>query len=137
MNLAQPMAIYLEMWRSLNPGKAAPFPGTRDSYTHLHSDCSQDQVAKTNIWVSLHSKETVGGSFNTADNDQGNSWEMVWPGICEFFGLEAAGPPEGNDVAGEAWVMLQKDKWDSWEQEYGLKSGVVEETAWGFMTVVA
>lgn len=134
MNLAQPIALYLSLWASLNPGKAAPFPGTANSYKELHTDISQDLLAKMHIYVSLNPDKTAGGSFNVADATAGNSWETVWPDICRYFGVEAAGP---HELAGEAWVVSVQEKWERWEEEKGLKKNMMRDTNWKFLTVVA
>jgi hypothetical protein len=137
MNIAQPMALYISLWKFLNPRTPVPFPGTKLSYTHLHSDCSQDQAAKMHIYASLHPKHTAERSFNIADMDEPNSWEMVWPGICQYFGLEAAGPPESGSLAGEAWVISRQAHWDNWATSQNIKKDVLGETAWNFLTTVA
>jgi hypothetical protein len=137
MNLAQPIGIYLSLWANLNPGKPAPFPGTANSYRQLNTNCFQDLVAKMHIYVSLNPDKTAGGSFNVADTRDGMSWEMIWQDICAYFGLEGGGPPEDGQLAGEEWVMSVKEQWGSWETSTGVKEGVVEKTAWGFMTTVA
>lgn len=134
MNLAQPMALYLSLWKSLNPHKPAPFPGTQTSYKQLHTNCFQDQLAKFHFYVSLHPEKTAGGSFNIADSDVGNTWESIWPGICAYFGLGATGPTE---ISGERWVQMHEEKWVGWEKENGLKANILRETAWGFLTTVA
>jgi hypothetical protein len=137
MNLAQPIALYLSLWRSLSPGKPVPFPGTKTSWPLLHTDAFQDQVAKMHIFVSLHPEKTAGGSFNIADSDTGNSWEKIWPGICQYFGLEGVGPTDDEVPSGEAWVRLHRDQWRNWENKNNVKPNVLEETAWIFLTTVA
>lgn len=137
MNIAQPLAIYLSLWRSFNLDKPAPFPGTPTSYKFLQTNGFQDQVAKMHIFVSLHPEKTAEGSYNIADEDFGQSWEMIWGDICEYFGVRAVGPAEDGSLTGEAWVMSQQDRWENWEKEKGLKLGIVRETAWAFMTTVA
>src|ERR1700712_5229761 len=123
MNIAQPLAIYLSLWHSLNPKKPAPFPGTSTSYKFLQTNCFQDQVAKMHIYVSLHPEKTAGGSYNIADEDFGQSWEMIWSKLGEYFGVETRGPAEDGSLSGEAWVMSQQGRWESWEKEKGLKPG--------------
>jgi hypothetical protein len=134
MNLAQPIALYLSLWASLNPGEPAPFPGTATSYKQLHTDCYQDLVAKMHIYSSLNPEKTAGGSFNVADAVAGNSWETVWPDICRYFDVEAAGPKE---LAGEVWIMSVQEEWESWEKEKALKRNMMQETNWKFLTTVA
>jgi hypothetical protein len=137
MNIAQPIGLYLSLWKFVNPNQPVPFPGTKASYTHLHSDCFQDQVAKMHIFVSLHPEKTAGGSFNIADTGEPQSWEMIWPGICRYFGLEAAGPPESGSLAGEAWVFSRQADWPNWADSHGIKKDILTETAWDFLTAVA
>lgn len=63
--------------------------------------------------MSLHPELTAGKAFNIADEDRGISWEMVWPGIAEYFGLEGVGPLE-EGLTGEGWVRSQKENWGLW-----------------------
>lgn len=137
MNLAQPIAIYISLWRSLHPEKPVPFPGTPTSYKFNQSNAFQDTVAKMTIFVSLHPDKTGSGSYNIADEDSGRSWEMIWAKLCKYFGLEATGPADDGSITGEAWILAQKDRWAGWEQAEGLKPGIISETAWSFMTTVA
>jgi len=102
MNIAEPIALYCSLWESLGGSNKIPFPGTQPTYTTLHSDCSQDVVARMHIWASLNLDVTAGESFNVADADMSCSWESVWPGIAAYFGLEGVGPPEAGQLAGEA-----------------------------------
>ncbi|KAK5109709.1 hypothetical protein LTR85_002287 [Meristemomyces frigidus] len=137
MNLAEPIALYCSLWKSLGPSNEIPFPGTSETYSTLHSDCSQDVVARVHIFASLHPEITGGEAYNVADSDTSNSWEDVWPGIAAYFGLKGVGPlPEGQ-LAGEAWVRSESAEWDKWTREKQLKPNVLDNTCWGFMTVLA
>jgi hypothetical protein len=108
------------------------------SYTHFHSDCSQDQVARLTIYASLHPEKTAGESFNIADVNQPITWEMVWPSIYDYFELKAVAPVQGKEVLnGEAWARSRSLEWDSWTAENKLKPKVLDNTCWDFMTVVA
>jgi hypothetical protein len=138
MNIAEPIALYLSLWKAQSSTLEVPFPGTYESYTHFHSDCSQDQVARFTIYASLHPEVTAGESFNIADVDEPITWEMIWPGICEYFGLKAIVPEQGKEeLVGEAWARTKASKWESWTTENKLKPKVLENTCWDFMTVVA
>ncbi|PVH73631.1 hypothetical protein DL98DRAFT_519818 [Cadophora sp. DSE1049] len=139
MSLAEPLALYLSLWKSLSPSKAVPFPGTAESYTHIQSNISTDQLGRFHIFASLHPEQTAGKAFNIADEDGGISFEMVWPGIAAYFGLEGIGPVEDGDMkgfSGEGWVRGQKAEWEAWTRESGLRAGVIENTCWSFITVV-
>jgi hypothetical protein len=77
MNIAEPLALYLSLWKSLSPSIEAPFPGTSQSYTHLKSNISSDQLGRFHIYASLHPELTAGKAFNIADVDGGLGWEIV------------------------------------------------------------
>jgi hypothetical protein len=51
MNIAEPLALYLSLWKSLHPSDSVPFPGTAESYEHLQSNISSDQLGKFHIYV--------------------------------------------------------------------------------------
>jgi hypothetical protein len=133
MNIAEPLPLYLSLWKSLSPSLSVPFPGTSKSYTHLQSNISSDQLGRFHIYASLHPELTAGKAFNIADVDEGLSWEVVWPGIARYFGLEGVG---SEGLRGEEWVRAKKDKWDAWTSENGLREKVLDNTCWDFMTTV-
>jgi hypothetical protein len=139
MNIAEPLALYLSFWKFINgTAKEVPFPGSKESYVHLHSDCSQDQLAKFSIFVSMNDKKTAGKAYNIASVDYPVSWEMIWPGITAWFGLKGAGPlDQGAGLSGEAWVGSLEGKWEEWETHNGLRRGVLKKTCWEFLTMVA
>jgi hypothetical protein len=136
MNIAEPIALYCSLWRSLEVSDKIPFPGTMATYTSLHSDCSQDVVARMHIFASLHPGLSGGESFNIADSDMSSSWESVWPGIAIYFGLEGVGPPLAGQLAGEPWVKSKSAEWERWMHEEHLKDKVLNNTCWGFMTTL-
>lgn len=111
--MAQPIGIFLSLWAQLNPEKPAPFPGTPTSYRFNESNGFQDIIAKLHIYVSLHPEETAGQSYNIADEESGRSWESIWLKICQYFGIETAGPAEDDTITGEAWVLSQRDRWSA------------------------
>ncbi|KAE9371307.1 hypothetical protein N431DRAFT_545584 [Stipitochalara longipes BDJ] len=137
MNLAEPLALYASLWKSLSSSTKIPFPGTLESYMHLQSNISSDQLGRFHIYASLHPDLTAGKAFNIADEDKGLSFAMVWPGIAAYFGLEGVGPVEREGRSGEKWVMEKRGEWDEWTRKNGLREKVLEKTCWDFMTVVA
>lgn len=138
MNLAEPFALYLSLWKSLRPSNPVPFPGTAESYTHWQSNISSDQLGKFHIYASLHPEQTAGEAFNIADEDRPVSFQMVWSDIAAFFGLKGIGPIlESEGLSGENWVMAQKEIWGKWTKENGLREKVIDNTCWDFMTIVA
>ncbi|KAF8855381.1 hypothetical protein BDZ45DRAFT_793509 [Acephala macrosclerotiorum] len=137
MKIAEPLALYLSLWKSLSPNLPVLFPGTAESHTHQQSNISSDQLGRFHVYVSLHPELTAGKAFNIVDEDRGISWEMVWPGIVKYFGLLGVGPlNEGGKLGGEGWVKSQKDRWDPWTKENGLRPKVLNNTCWEFMTIV-
>ncbi|EHK44809.1 hypothetical protein TRIATDRAFT_299659 [Trichoderma atroviride IMI 206040] len=136
MNLAKPLGLYLSLWKSLSPSADVPFPGSEAAWTHLHTDVSSSQLAKFHIYVSLHPEKTAGKAFNIADVDAGTTWKDTWPGIAAYFGLKGVGPAAKGQLSGYPWVESQKEKWDTWTKENGLRSDVLEKAPWDFMTVV-
>ena len=137
MNIAEPLALYASLWKSFSPSTKIPFPGTAESYTHLQSNISSDQLGRFHVYASLHPELTAGKAFNIADDDKGCSWAMVWPDIAAYFGLEGIGPVDGEGSSGEKWVMGKKSVWDEWTAKNGLREKVLNNTCWEFMTVVA
>jgi hypothetical protein len=73
MNIAESLALYLSLWKPLSFSLDVPFPGTSESYTHLQSNISSDQLGRFHIYASLHPELTAGKAFNIADVDEGLS----------------------------------------------------------------
>ncbi|KAN0096263.1 hypothetical protein V8E51_015068 [Hyaloscypha variabilis] len=94
-------------------------------------------LGRFHIYASFHPELTVGKAFNIADEDNGLIFEMVWPGIAAYFGLEGVGPVEGEEVSCEKWVLGKKGEWDEWTRKNWLREKVLQKTCWDFMTVVA
>ncbi|CZR63447.1 uncharacterized protein PAC_13344 [Phialocephala subalpina] len=107
MNIAEPLALYLSLLKSVNPTLSVPFPGTKESYTHLQSNCSSDQLGRFHVYDSLHPELTAGKAFNIADEDRG------------VLGLWME-----KERGAWGWVRGQKDLWDSWTKENGLRPKV-------------
>ncbi|KAK5685398.1 hypothetical protein LTS10_003476 [Elasticomyces elasticus] len=137
MNIAEPIALYCALWKSLESSVEIPFPGTAETYTSLHSDVSQDVVARMHIFASLHADQTGGEAFNIADADVSSSWKALWPGITSYFGLRGVEPSPDGRLAGEPWVRSKSAKWEQWMQENKVKDKVLDRTCWGFMTTLA
>lgn len=134
MGFAQSVGIYLAMFLSVE-GKGAEcvFPGGENVWKNLHTDSSQDLLAKFHIFASLNPQSTDGLAFNIGDSE-GMSWESVWPEICAYFGLKGVGPRDAasdkEKLAGLEWVMARKEEWGAWVKENGLKEGFVEKASW-------
>lgn len=134
MGFAQAMGIFLAMYVSIE-GKGAEcvFPGDEKVWKNLHTDTSQDLLAKFHIFAALNGDATHGKAFNIGDSD-GVTWESVWPELCAYFGLNGVGPREkatnNNKLVGLEWVLARKEEWGTWVKGNGLKEGFVETASW-------
>ncbi|KAJ3534329.1 hypothetical protein NM208_g7578 [Fusarium decemcellulare] len=125
--LAQALALYLSLYAEINgKGSEVQFPGNERSWRNLCNDSSQDIVAKTAIYASLHPEKSAGQRFNAADNSQPSTWSKKWPIICQYFGLKGVGPA-ADDSAPEPTQYLTEhgEKWKEMENKYGLVTGRV------------
>ncbi|KAL3458344.1 hypothetical protein BJX64DRAFT_266804 [Aspergillus heterothallicus] len=133
MNMAQGIAFYLSLYREVNGKDAAvPFPGSRKGYRSTHSDTFQDVLSKVEIHVALNRDKCANGSvFNAADGKT-VTWEMVWPGVCEWFGLKGVPPTGGSEGESiQSFVDGHMTEWSSLVNRLGLKEGMVEKQGWG------
>ena len=137
MGFAQALGIFLSMYASVE-GQSAKieFPGTEASWKALHSDTSQDVLARFHIYASLAPEKVSEKAINVAD--EVTSWENVWPDICSYFGLKGVGPGQGpaNKVLGVQWMMEHKAEWGQWVDQNGLKKSSIETSSWELMAIV-
>ncbi|CAG9943093.1 unnamed protein product [Clonostachys rosea f. rosea IK726] len=126
-SLAQWLGLYLSLHAEIHgKGSEVQFPGTEKSYKIRCNDSSQDIVAKTAIYASLHPEKSGGKRFNAADNSQPSTWEKKWPIICDYFGLKGVGPPaSGHGPDPVEFLANHIDEWKKVEQKYGLATGRV------------
>ena len=61
INIAEPLGLYLLLWRSLGRSEEVPFPGTEKSDQHAHSNGSQDITARFTIYVCIFASGVDGG----------------------------------------------------------------------------
>ena len=135
MNIAQALGLFLAMYKSIEgSGAEVPFPGNEAAYKELHTDTSQDILARFHIFASFHADAVAGRAFNIADGDV-VTWEQIWPGVCSWFGLKGVGPDQSRST-GTQWVQEHKGQWNAWVKEHGLKEGALEATSWDFMAVI-
>ena len=134
MNLAQCLALFLSFYRwKVGEGQELIFPGSDKAWKAKHSDTHQDILARFHIFASLHPDRVKERAFNVADGYV-VTWESVWPGICQWFGLKGVGPNEGNtEESGVRWLRSKQDEWGTWEKEYGLREGMLANTRLEFM----
>ncbi|KAL6719724.1 hypothetical protein ACLMJK_001645 [Lecanora helva] len=133
MNLAQAIGLFLALYVSFEgKGVEVPFPGDEAAYKALHTDTSQDILARFHIYASLNPNSSSRRAFNVADGEV-TTWEKVWPAICDYFGLKGT-RPTASRITGAQYVLEHKDKWSNWVSEHGLKEGALEGTSWDFMS---
>jgi hypothetical protein len=137
MNIAQALGLFLSLWREVEgAGSIVPFPGSPDSWTALHTDTSQDILARFHIYASLYPSETSERAFNVVDGPATN-WAKVWPVVTQYFGLEGVGPnPDGPTFNAQGWMELHRSAWAEWVERNGLKEGALEGTTWTFMQAI-
>lgn len=147
MNIGQALGLFLSLWKEIEvrggAPAAVPFPGSGEAWTALHTDTSQDILARFHIHVSMvaeggeEGRRAVSGrAFNVADG-RATTWEHVWPRICEYFGLHGL-PPSEKDAEGfsaQRWMEEHRGTWEEWVARNGLKEGALEGTSWDFMQV--
>lgn len=137
MNIAQSLGLYLSYFCSKNgTGSKCVFPGSQESLTALRTESSQDLIAHFHIHVSMHAELTDGRSFNIGDGDP-VSWEVTWPVLCNYFGLEGVGPSSKaeGELYGIEWLMAEKDLWPAWVQENGLRENALDAMQWDILGV--
>ncbi|KAK3115278.1 hypothetical protein LTR53_005549 [Teratosphaeriaceae sp. CCFEE 6253] len=133
MNIAQALGLFLSLWRTTEgEGSAVPFPGSEQAWTALHTDTSQDILARFHILASLKPGETSERAFNVVDGPA-TTWSEVWPEVCAYFGLRGAGPVDGEPFSAKSWMEGHQGEWSSWVSTNGLKGGALEGTSWKFM----
>lgn len=139
MNIAQALGLFLSLWREVekngNETREVPFPGSHEAYTALHTDTSQDILARFHIYASFHPDQTAERAFNVADGPA-TTWEQDWPRVCEYFGLRGVGPEHGKAAfSAQQWMESHQHEWSAWVAKNGLKEGALEGTSWEFMQV--
>ncbi|GAB7344752.1 hypothetical protein MBLNU457_3222t1 [Dothideomycetes sp. NU457] len=135
MNIAQALGLFLSLWKEVEKEgdevRSVPFPGSRDAYEALHTDTSQDILARFHIYAAGHSDLVKGRAFNVADGPA-TTWKQVWPEICAWFGLKG-GEPEERAFSAQQWMESHQGTWAEWVQRNQLKQGALEGTSWKFM----
>ncbi|KAK1547118.1 hypothetical protein CPAR01_01085 [Colletotrichum paranaense] len=175
MNMARGIGIYLSVWRrvfgttttgagGLGSGNRVevevPFPGSLRSYRATHTDTNQDVLSKMEIFAAVVNPEGCGGgrAFNVADGGAMISWSVVWPRLCERFGLIGVAPPPpppSSEAAIDAeaglgtasgstapppsmkdFIAEHDDAWVALAREHGLDEGAARGYNWDFLHVM-
>ncbi|EMD00187.1 hypothetical protein BAUCODRAFT_367934 [Baudoinia panamericana UAMH 10762] len=135
MNIAQALGLFLSLWKDVNgEGSEVVFPGNEKAWEALHTDTSQDILARFHIFASLKPEMTSEKTFNVVDGPA-THWKEVWPQVCAYFGLRGVAPQSGDrePFSAQRWMEEQHGNWAKWVQKYGLKEGALEGTTWKFM----
>jgi hypothetical protein len=134
MNLAQALGLFLSFYASLiGPGSKIPYPGPPSAYTALHTDVSQDTLARFHIYASLHPDLTARQGFNVGDESNDVKWEDLWPRIASYFGLVGTGPSE-EIFNIDKYMQAHESEAKAWVEENGLKEDALKGTNFGFLT---
>ncbi|KAK1492282.1 hypothetical protein CCUS01_14064 [Colletotrichum cuscutae] len=175
MNMARGIGIYLSVWRRVfgttttgaggfGSGNRVevevPFPGSLRSYRATHTDTNQDVLSKMEIFAAVVNPEGCGGgrAFNVADGGAVISWSVVWPRLCERFGLIGVAPPPpppSSEAAIDAeagtgtasgstapppsmkdFIAGHDDAWVALAREHGLDEGAARGYNWDFLHVM-
>ncbi|KAJ5603902.1 hypothetical protein N7537_006858 [Penicillium hordei] len=75
-------------------------------------------------------------AFNTADNATPESWAVIWPKMCEYFGLNAEGasPEDKGWKYIDKWWFAHQNDYKKMCEEYGLCPREVFEATWIFLS---
>lgn len=131
MNIAQAAGIFLSLYQEVEGNNAeVPFPGSNDAWEALHTDTSQDMLARFHIYASLNPDKVSERAFNVVDGPATN-WKEVWPEICSYFGLKGTGPKDNFDVT--KWMKDHESESSSLRSKNGLREGAMEATSFDFM----
>ncbi|KAJ5279022.1 hypothetical protein N7478_004394 [Penicillium angulare] len=139
MTFVEPLALYLVLYRYVNGlGATVAFPGSYATYMHTFTPSSQDIIARSELYLSVEKPDQAHGeAFNTADNDTAAPWSVVWPRMCEYFGLngQGASPEEKIWKNIDKWWIAHQDDYERMCEQYGLQLRSISEYTWMFLSV--
>ncbi|KAL4908855.1 hypothetical protein BDW74DRAFT_73698 [Aspergillus multicolor] len=137
MTYVEPLALYLMLFRYVNgPDSTVVFPGPYTNYTHTYTSSSQDIIARSELYLSIEKPDQAHGeAFNTADSATPDPWTIVWPMICEYFGLrgQGAAPEDKGWKDIDKWWVAHQDEYKKMCEEYGLRPREIPQETWTFM----
>ena len=101
MNLAQGLALFLSFYASRErAGINISYPDRQLAFSALFTSVSQTTLARFQILASLHPDFKNGEAINIGGEDEGVSWEKLWPDLTSHFGLVGVGPDESFSISG-------------------------------------
>ncbi|EMD69427.1 hypothetical protein GGP41_004586 [Bipolaris sorokiniana] len=125
-SIATSVAFYLSVWKAVHgEGAKCPFPGTVGTWKALSNDASSDMIAHQTIHLTLSPSTTKGAVYNLGDSKTPYNWEVKWPVLCSYFGLEAT-EPLAEPIDMRKFINDNMDTWLATEQKYGLQSGHID-----------
>ncbi|OAP65619.1 hypothetical protein AYL99_01591 [Fonsecaea erecta] len=137
MSIVQGLGLYFSFYKWLHGPNPPPvrFPGNEGAWNAKRTDTSSTVLARFHIYASLHPERVDGKSFNVADSSEPTQWKVLWPIICNYFGVSTLdGPdPEGKAQSIGAFMEGNKDKWTQWVRETRVRPGTLEGTSWPFI----
>ncbi|KAL4954270.1 hypothetical protein BDW69DRAFT_194200 [Aspergillus filifer] len=137
MTYVEPLALYLMLYRYVNGlGARVVFPGSYATYTHTYTSSSQDIIARSELYLSIEKPDQAHGeAFNIADSANLESWTLVWPKMCEYFGLRAQGaaPDDKGWKDIDKWWVAHQDNYKMMCREYGLRAREIPDATWIFL----
>lgn len=138
MTYVEPIALYLMLFRYVNgPGATVVFPGPYTNYIHTYTPSSQDIIARSELFLSVEKPDQAHGeAFNTADSATPMPWTLVWPKLCEYFGLngEGASPEDKGWKDIDKWWVAHQGEYKKMCEEYGLTPREIPEATWIFLS---
>lgn len=133
--MAQALGLFFSFYACREgPGSSVPYPGPQAAYTARHTDVSQSLLAHFHIYASLNIDRTARQVFNIGDEDDGTTWEKMWPSLTSYFGLVGTAPDETFSI--EEYMKTHRLEWDVWVDKHFLKKGALETTDFGFLTMM-
>lgn len=137
MNIAQAAGLFLSLYKATEgEGTELPFPGSQEAWEALHTDTSQDILARFHVHASLNPTETTERAFNVVDGPA-TTWKEVWPQICEYFGLKGTPPSSSGEPFNVAkWMREHQSSWSDWIEKNKLRPGALEVTSFDFMHAI-
>jgi len=113
-NCVTTLAAYGSLCRELN--QPLGFPGTAKAFNAITQATDADLLAKAMLWT-VDEPRCANQAYNIINGDYFR-WGNLWPGLAEFFGIEA-GPVDSPPLA----VAMQgaEEVWTGMVSKYALR----------------
>jgi nucleoside-diphosphate-sugar epimerase len=124
MNMGVTLAVYASICRET--GQPFVFPGSQEQWNFLTDVCDARLLARQLEWAATHS-EAHNQAFNTVNGDTFR-WRWLWPQLADYFGVEAAPPPEPAAPL-EAQMRDVAPLWEKIAAKHGLSEKRIDGLA--------